>query len=391
MKKMLIIGRGNEIGGATEYIITLIKLLHEKFEVDIHMTYGKEEVKNNYLNYFDYVTFHKINMTREINPLKDISTLKELRRLIRKEHFDIVHTNTSKGGILGRTAAKLEKVPFVFHTVHGFAFHEQSSNLKISIYSFIEKLAARFCDNLITVSDFHKEWALKLNIAPPEKIISIPNGLDLKRIETIACREDVRKEIGIGQDQLAVFTIARLTEQKGISHLLEAISLLKQENIDTKYHFYIAGTGDLENYLKQKCAELALKDQVTFLGYRSDVSNLLLAADVIAIPSLWEGLSISLLEAMASKNAIVCTDIGSNMTVVEANKEALIVPTKNSVKLKEALQLLLENELLRENLANASYEKFNSKFSVEIMLNLYADFYRNNAKLPLKTHLSETM
>ncbi|GAB6256322.1 glycosyltransferase family 4 protein [Peribacillus sp. N1] len=383
-KKLLIVGRGNEIGGATEYIITLIRMLHENFEVDIHMTYGKEEVKYNYQKYFDYVTFHHVKMVREINPFSDYISINNLYQLMKKEKFDIVHTNTSKGGIIGRIAAKKAKVPFVFHTVHGFAFHEQSSSLSIKIFSLLEKIGSKCCNYIITVSDFHKNWAIKLKIASEDKVISIPNGLDPTRVKPTVDREQIRGELKINKDEIAIFTIGRLAKQKGIEYLLDAIALLNQEKINNKYHFYIAGSGELEKELINKSNELNIKDKVTFLGYRDDVNNLLSAADIMVLPSLWEGLSIALLEAMAAKKTIICTDIGSNKTVVENKKEAFIIKTMDSVGLKEGIQLLIEDENSRKLLAETAYEKFISDFGKDIMLNRYYNFYKNKANIDEK-------
>lgn len=378
-KKILIVGRGNEIGGGTEYLVTLIKMLHDNFNIDIHMTYGKEKVKDNYKRYFDYVTFHHIHMVREINPIHDFRSIRKLYTLIKKEKFDVVHTNSSKGGIVGRIAAKFAGTQFIFHTVHGFSFHEQSSRWSITAFSLLEKIGAKCCNHIITVSDFHRNWAVDLGIAPSDKIISIPNGLDPTRVEPTIEREIMRKSIGIGNKEVSIFTIGRLARQKGITYLLEAIELLKKEDINTIYHFYIAGSGELDKELKDQVKESGIEDKVTFLGHRTDINNLLTAADIVVLPSLWEGLSISLLEAMAAKKSIVCTDIGSNMTVVRHNKEAMVVGTKDAESLKKNIKLLLEQPTLRESLAERSYKRFTSGFSKDVMLNRYDSFYKEVA------------
>ncbi|MDC7783891.1 glycosyltransferase family 4 protein [Priestia megaterium] len=383
-KKLLIVGRGNEIGGGTEYLITLIKTLHKHFDVDIHMTYGKEEVKNNYEKHFNYVTFHHVPMVREIKPISDFNSIKCLYKLMKKEKFDVVHTNSSKGGIVGRIASKIAKIPFVFHTVHGFSFHEQSSKLSITIFSLLEKIGAKCCDYIITVSDFHKDWAIKLKIAPQEKIIAIPNGLDPSRVKPSIDRDKIRTSLKIDEDEIAIFTIGRLAKQKGIEYLLGSLALLEQEKVNNKYHIYIAGSGELEEELKNKTVELNIKEKVTFLGHRSDVNNLLSASDIMVLPSLWEGLSIALLEAMAAKKAIICTDIGSNMTVIEDKKEALVVKSKDSVGLKENIKLLIEDAELRNYLAEMSNKKFMAEFSKNSMVERYSNFYKHQANISEK-------
>ncbi|WP_319371128.1 glycosyltransferase family 4 protein [uncultured Ilyobacter sp.] len=384
-KKMLILGRGNEIGGGTEYIITIINMLREKFDVEIHMNYGKEEVRQNYQKYFDDIIFHKTNIVRSINFFKDLSSLKELVSLMRKEKFDVVHTNTSKSGVLGRFAAKISRVPFVFHTVHGFAFHEQSSKISIKIYSFIEKICSKFCDYIVTVSDFHRNWAIELGIAPKDKIISIPNGLDPNRIRPMKERDEVRTELGIAQEEVAIFTIGRLAKQKGLEYLLEAIALLNKDDLQSNYKFYIAGSGELESELKNKARQLNIEHKLKFLGFRKDVNNLLEAADILVIPSLWEGLSIALLEAMAAKKAIICTNIGSNLTVVRNGKEAIMVNCKDSKGIKENLmKLLLNKENLRVKLSSNAYQRFNEEFNKDKMIDRYFRFYKEKVKISEK-------
>jgi glycosyltransferase involved in cell wall biosynthesis len=383
-KKLLLVGRGNEIGGGTEYLITLIKMLKENFDVEIHMTYGRQEIKENYMKYFDYVTFHQIQMVRSINPIADYRSIRQLVTLIKDENFDVVHTNSSKGGVVGRIAAQISKVPFVFHTVHGFAFHEQSTKITIAIYSLFERIAASCCNYIITVNDFHKAWAIKLKIATEDKIISIPNGLNPNRVIPKLDKEQIRGALKMDGDEIAIFTIGRLEKQKGIEDLLEAVALLKKEEIGDKYQFYIAGSGKLEKPLKDKASTLKLEDKVKFLGYRADVNDLLVAADIIVLPSLREGLSIALLEAMAARKAIICTDIGSNRTVIENKKEALVVKSKNPIELKNSMKLLIQNKHLREKISEEAYNKYILKFTNDIMLKKYYEFYKDKAKLSEK-------
>lgn len=381
MKKILIVTRGDSIGGATEYLLTLIKMLHENYDVEIHMTYSREDIKQYYLKKFDYIMFHHVYIARPIQPVSDITSIVKLKTLIRVENFDVVHTNTTKGGIVGRIAAKLAHVPFVFHTVHGFSFHEQSSTFSIFIQSTIEKVAARCCNYIITVSDFHRDWAIKLGIARKDKIISIPNGLDPLRVKQSKDRNIMRKELNIPSDQIACFTIGRLAKQKGLEYLVQSIELLENKKLNKNYHFYIAGSGELENQLIEQSNALNISNKISFLGYRNDVGDLLNASDLVIIPSLWEGLSISLLEAMASGKAIITTNIGSNISVVEDKTDALLVNTKDSFELYKCIAKLIENDELRKKIANSALNKFNTYFTKDIMLSKYAMFYENKAKL----------
>ena len=143
---------------------------------------------------------------REIRPLRDFAGLVRLTRYLRHHPYTMVHTHTSKAGVIGRVAAKLAGVPVIVHTVHGFAFHEASSRAARFIYSGIERIAAHFCDALICVSRFHRDWALKLHIGTPEKVVAIPNGLAPDRLRVTKSRVQIRAELGLRGDEYAIFT-----------------------------------------------------------------------------------------------------------------------------------------------------------------------------------------
>ena len=153
-------------------------------------------------------------MTREINPWRDLVALVKLTRVCRQGRFEVVHTHTSKGGFIGRAAARLAGVPVVLHTAHGFAFHESSSPVGAAVYTRLERLAGRWSDNLLTVSDYHRRWAIRERLAAPERIVTVRNGISRSRLVVVRDRCEVRSELGIEENEVLLVSIGRLATQK---------------------------------------------------------------------------------------------------------------------------------------------------------------------------------
>lgn len=309
---------------------------------------------------------------RPIRPLRDLTGLVRLWRYLRKKRYDIVHTHTSKAGFVGRLAARWARVPVVIHTVHGFAFHEASSRYMLLVYSILEKMAARFCDTLVTVSQFHYDWAVQLRIGNERTRLAIPNGIDAARIRPQRARDEVRADLGVREDEIMCLTTGRLAKQKGIDVLLRALATLQYE---ANLCSILAGDGEERTSLEQMARDLRLSQKVVFLGFRTDLGDLFSAADMVVLPSLWEGLSISLLEAMAAGKPIITTDIGSNMEVVRGGEAARIVHAGSVSELAEAMANLASDRKLREELGSNALAEFQRSYREEVMLARYMALY----------------
>lgn len=319
---------------------------------------------------------------REIRPVKDLFGLYKLYSYLRKNRYDIIHTHTSKAGFVGRIAARLAGVPIIIHTVHGFAFHEESNFIEVKLFSFLEKIAGYFCDKIVTVSEFHRKWALKLKIANEDKIVSIPNGIAKDRVIPKRKREVIREELKLSEDDFIILTTGRLAPQKGIEYLIRAVPLLISK-IES-FKLLIVGEGPLRDYLEDLVRELKIVQYVYFLGFRRDVGDLLNIADVVVLPSLWEGLSIALLEAMAASKPIITTSIGSNIEVLEDGVAGILVPSKNVERLAEAILKLYEDKDFRKKIALAGYNRYRDCYTEERMLDKYMELYKEmiDKKLP---------
>lgn len=309
---------------------------------------------------------------RPIRLHKDLQGLIRLWRYLSRRQYNLVHTHTSKAGFVGRLAARMARVPVVVHTVHGFAFHEASSKTALLGYSLLEWIAAHFCDALVTVSRFHCDWAANLHIGSKRTRIAIPNGIDPGRIKPQRSRQKVRTDLGIDDNEVLCLTTGRLVQQKGLDVLMSAISKLDQS---LAVHFVIVGDGEQSSVLERLAKVLKIEKRISFLGFRTDLGDLLAAADLIVLPSLREGLSISLLEAMAAGKPIITTNIGSNLEVTANGKAARLVAAGNAQSLADAIYYLVGDKKECERLGRAALVEFEREYHEDIMSLRYMELY----------------
>jgi glycosyltransferase involved in cell wall biosynthesis len=272
---------------------------------------------------------------------------------------------------VGRLAARFARVPVVIHTVHGFAFHEASSGPALLMYALLEQLAAHFCDALVTVSQFHCDWAARLHIGNARTRTAIPNGIDPARLAPSRDRAPTRAALGIADGELMCLTTGRVVRQKGLDILLHALARYDGPPL----RVVLAGEGEELAPLKLMARDLHLGARVMFLGFRTDLGDLLAAADLVVLPSLREGLSISLLEAMAAGKAIIATDIGSNLEVTRHGEAARIVPVGNAAELTGAMMSLAGDAGLRDRLGRAALAEFQRTYHEQMMLDRYMELY----------------
>jgi glycosyltransferase involved in cell wall biosynthesis/ribosomal protein S18 acetylase RimI-like enzyme len=310
---------------------------------------------------------------REIRPFWDLGGMLRLRRFLQAEPYRIVHTHTSKGGFVGRLAARLAGVPVIVHTAHGFAFHEHSPRPVRLFYTALERMASQWCNRIITVSEFHRNWALELGLCRPADILAIPNGTSEPQFSEHFDAADLRRQLGVANGEVLILSVARLAPDKGIDHLIAAAAKLPKR--EPRHRIFIAGDGPMRPRLEEMVREHRLGDMITFLGFRSDTRELMAAADLVVLASMREGLSITLLEAMAASKPIIATAIGSHREVASQASVVKLVPPSNPSALADALEQVTQNPLLMARLGAGARSLFERRYTESRMLDAYRELY----------------
>lgn len=283
----------------------------------------------------------------------DFSLPFRLRRVFKDEKIDIVHTHNHAPMLYGTLGARLAGIRAIFNTIHG---REKKIKNK-AIWSMVWKMNSR----IITISQDAKKELVKHSGINPEKIGVIYNGIDISRF----------KKSGV--DNNIIGTVSRLSLEKDNFTMLEAFKIITSrfDNVS----LVIAGDGPLRESLKSKVESLKLEDKVQFLGFRNDIPEILSGFDVFALSSLTEGISISLLEAMASGKPVVATNVGGNPEVVVNGETGLLVPPKDPAKMAEAIIKILSDKEMAKRMAEAGRKRAEEKFSLERMVKEYQELY----------------
>jgi glycosyltransferase involved in cell wall biosynthesis len=312
-------------------------------------------------------------LVREINPAKDALALVRLTRFMRRGRYDVVHTNSSKAGILGRWAAWLAGVPVIVHTVHGWAHHERQHPLTRRFYILLERATQRITDRLVVVSPRNIEKGLADGIASPEKYVTVRSGIELDRFRQPGRpRQAVRAELGIPVDAAVVGTVTRLSPQKAPLDFVKAAARVAEQRPDV--HFVVVGDGPLRAEVEAQVAATGLAERFHLTGLRRDVPDLLHSFDLFALTSLWEGLPRVLPQAMAAGLAIVATAVDGNAEAVESGANGLLTPPGDPDALAAALLRLLDDPALAARMGAAGQaraEEFSARKMVDDIAALY--------------------
>ena len=278
--------------------------------------------------------------------------------MLKDGSFDLVHTHGYFADIIGIPAARRLGLP-VISTCHGFI----STDRNLKVYNLLDRIALRFSDRIIAVSG-----DIKKNL--------VNNGIDERRIDVIqnavrpdadplAAEKNAREKLsgyGISRDDLVLGCVGRLSEEKGVRHLIEALEGINASGVPVKA--LIIGDGPQRKELEDLAKARGVDDMVVFAGFQSEIDDWLPAIDIFALPSLTEGTPMSLLEAMAHGIPAVASGVGGVPQVIESGKNGILVTPERPDEIKDAVLLLYRDPSLRESLSEAARKTISLKYDI---------------------------
>lgn len=314
-------------------------------------------------------------LRRSLHPWRDAKCYFALKRMLKNYQPDIVHTHSSKAGILGRRAALALGIPCV-HSIHGAAFHFGQPAVLQSIYRTAERLADPWCQHFITVCDAMSQQYIAAGIGTPDKYTTVFSGMDVDAfLQPHRSRDVVRHELGIDNSHVVVGKIARLFNLKGHEYLIEAAPAIVARV--PKVRFLFVGDGILKTQFQNRIAELGLSQHFFFAGLIApdQVANYMHAMDVVAHTSVWEGLARVLPQALICGKPIVSYNVDGAPEVCVDGETGCLVPARSIEALSEAIVKLASDAALRERLGAAGRQRFAPQFRHEFMTERIREVY----------------
>jgi glycosyltransferase involved in cell wall biosynthesis len=316
--------------------------------------------------------FEVPELVRPVAPGCDLAALARLRGVMRELRPAVVHTHSSKAGILGRLAARLEGVPVVVHSIHGFGFTPLQPLLPRWLFFAAERVVARWTDHFIAVSRANRDLGVELGLFAPDQVSVIRSGI---RLEDFADRGDgraVRRRLGVPGQALVVTQVGNFKPQKAPLDFVRTAAEVGARVPDA--HFVMVGDGVLRAAAEELAARLGVADRVVFAGWYDDVPGLLAATDVSVLTSRHEGLPRAVVESLAAGVPVVATAVDGTPEVVQHGVNGFLAEPGDVGALARRLCTLLEDSGLRRRMGVAAREGL-AEFDIDLMVRSQEELY----------------
>jgi glycosyltransferase involved in cell wall biosynthesis len=369
------------LGGAQENTLLTCEGLHRSPEWDVTLVTGpaigpEGELIHRALR-GGIRTIVVPEMRRVIHPSRDSVSLARLLQIIRHLRPDVVHTHSSKAGILGRLAAKMARVPVVIHTIHGLPFHPFQGAAANALCIGAERLAARWSDRLVCVADAMARQALAAGVGTPEQYLTIYSGIEVEPfLRAEQYRRQVRNQFGFSDEDVVIGKVARLFNLKGHEYVIAAAPQIVRRCGRAKFLF--VGDGTLRDQLVRQAERLGVADRIVFAGLvdSSRIPAMISAMDVVVHASLREGLARVLVQALLAARPVVSYDVDGAPEVIIGGVTGRLVPPRSVTELADALADLIEHPDKAAQMAQEGRRRFTQPFRAETMVTRLEHLYR---------------
>jgi glycosyltransferase involved in cell wall biosynthesis len=365
--KVLETIRQGKIGGGESHVLDLVEEMDKSLYEPVVLSFTEGPMIDR---------LQSMGITTYVIPTEqpfDISKWGLVKQILEQENISLVHAHGTRANSNVYWAAKRLGLPLIY-TVHGWSFHPDQDPFTRYARIAGERYLSQQANVTICVSDNNLQDATKEFHLPNAAVIKY--GIDLKKFNTANSFKDIRKEFGIKPSTVLVGYIARITTQKDPFTFIRAIAGIPA-SMDIK--FLVVGDGDLKPAMIQLAKELRVSSRIIFSEFRQDIPDILNAIDIYCLPSLWEGLPIGLLEAMAMKKAIVATAVDGTKEVIHHQQNGLLVPPYEYKKLASALVQLAANPDLIRAYGEKAYLEIKDQFSAASMTRKVERIYKNLA------------
>jgi glycosyltransferase involved in cell wall biosynthesis len=313
-------------------------------------------------------------LRREINPVLDWIALDKIKKLLNERSYVIVHTHSSKAGILGRIAARQANIPIIIHSVHGWSFHPQMDPVRKYIYIFLEKKIARFTDALIFVSQKDLQKGIAYKITTPEKAHLIRSAIPLEEFTPhLYDRDQIRNELNIPKQSVVIGNVGRLSTQKNPLGWIRVAELVSRQSPEC--FFLMVGDGPLRRQVEMEIKKTGLENKIILTGIRRDIPRMLACMDIFLLTSLWEGLPRAIPQAYAMGIPVISHQIDGITDIVIPGESGFTQPPGEYELLARDCLELLNNPGLRKSLGKTGQQRVKDEFSLDVMISQISDLY----------------
>ena len=355
MKKILFIS--NVTNKITNFSIPSIYAA-QRLGYEFHLAANLSNFKNESPEYS--IKTHHLDIERNPFDKNNVKAYKQLLTLLRNENFDVIHCNTPVGGLLGRICGTKVGVSKIIYTAHGFHFFKGARFVNRTIFKIAEMIMARHTDVIITMNDEDYLAAKKFKLKNDGKVYFIPGvGVDTSKFNNVDS-SNLKEKLDLARNDIILIAMGDLIDRKNYETSIRAIAKTENEQI----HFLICGTGpNLEN-LKKLARNLNIESQIHFLGFRTDIKELLSISDIFLFTTLQEGLPRAMMEAMSAGLPCIASRIRGNTDLIKEGEGGYLLEPKDSVGFSKAINHLVSNKEIKQTMKKVNLENI-KRYDIE--------------------------